>query len=150
MLWEAFQQDIVPKTVPGSTLAEIRALGMAVAQLAEEQMKVEVLAMSNAERLNRTAQVVQRLVAVERRLAPPAYVTEEQAATISLQVKALAELLTREVGDKNYYQSIFAELYRRFGVSSYKNLRREQYEAVLGFLEDWRRAATGRPPREMG
>jgi len=30
------------------------------------------------------------------------------------------------------------ELYRRFGVSSYKLIRREHYQVVLRFLEDWR------------
>jgi hypothetical protein len=49
-------------------------------------------------------------------------------------------VLTHKEG-KNQYQSVFAELYRRFGVSSYKLIRQEQYKAVLAFLEDWRGAA---------
>ncbi|CAA9316306.1 MAG: hypothetical protein AVDCRST_MAG93-5512, partial [uncultured Chloroflexia bacterium] len=39
---------------------------------------------------------------------------------------------------KNHYQAIFQELYRRFGVASYKTIIQEQYGAVLAFLEDWR------------
>jgi hypothetical protein len=32
-------------------------------------------------------------------------------------------------------------LYRRFGVSSYKLIRQEQYAAVLAFLEEWRQSS---------
>ena len=35
------------------------------------------------------------------------------------------------------HRSVFSELYRRFGVSSYKNIRQNQYQAVLDFLDDW-------------
>ncbi|NJL06188.1 MAG: hypothetical protein HC911_15045 [Chloroflexaceae bacterium] len=45
------------------------------------------------------------------------------------------------LGGKNHYQGIFGELYRHFGVSSYKLIRIEQYDAVLAFLEQWREAA---------
>ena len=147
VLWEAFQRDVVPAgtdVTPTRTLGEIRALGLAVAQLAEEQMRVETLALTNSERLDRAASVVgqlgRRLATLEQRVSPTAYITDEQAAAISLQVKALAEFLTRELGDKNYYQTVFAELYRRFTVSSYKNIRQVQYEAVLEFLEDWKQS----------
>jgi hypothetical protein len=39
------------------------------------------------------------------------------------------------------YQGIFAELYRRFGVSSYKLIPQAKYQAVLTFLDDWRQRA---------
>jgi hypothetical protein len=61
---------------------------------------------------------------------------------VSNQVKALAELLTGKDKAKNHYQGIFGELYRRFGVSSYKLIRHSQYDAVLAFLDDWRKAAS--------
>ena len=154
VLWEAFQRDIVPTTAPGQTLGEIRALGLAVAQLAEEQMRVEALAMTNAERLNRAAQVVgrlgQRLTTLEQLVSPTTFITDQQAATISMQVKALAQLMTRELGEKNYYQSVFSELYRRFGVSSYKNIRQDQYQAVLAFLDDWQKSVMGRDEGKGG
>ena len=60
---------------------------------------------------------------------------------VSSQVKALAQLLTAKDASKNHYQSIFGEIYRRYGVSSYKLIRREQYEAVIAFLEEWRTSA---------
>lgn len=57
---------------------------------------------------------------------------------MSNQVKALAELLTGKDASKNHYQGVFAELYRRFGVSSYKLFPQVKYQAVLAFLDDWR------------
>ena len=78
-----------------------------------------------------------RLKSVEGRIRPDAHIIDEQAAEISLQVKALAHLIG------GHYQTVFSELYRRFGVSSYKLIRIEQYEAVLAFLDEWRQRAVG-------
>jgi hypothetical protein len=48
--------------------------------------------------------------------------------------------MTSKDPSKNHYQGIFAEPYRRFGVSNYKSIRIEHYEKVLQFMEDWRTA----------
>jgi hypothetical protein len=53
----------------------------------------------------------------------------------SLRVKALARLMG---AGPAHYQSVFAELYRRFWVASNKFIPMEQYEGVFGFLEEWR------------
>lgn len=93
------------------------------------------------------ADVHVRLGVLEHQLHPAAYLTDAQAAEVSHQVKALAALLTRQAAGQNHYQGIFAELYRRFGVGSYKIIRQEPYAVVLAFLDDWRRAAlAGQPP----
>jgi hypothetical protein len=126
-------------------------LAPAIAQMAEQQMVLEgrvataeEVARSASERLDRAALVVgeigRRLKSVEGRVRPDAYITDEQAAEISLRVKALARLMG---GESAHYQSVFTELYRRFGVASYKLVRMEQYEAVLGLLEGWREEVRG-------
>src|SRR6266487_1000332 len=148
ILWETFQAESLPTgpTRESSdaiiTLEQIRAMGLAIARMAEQQIEIEQRLNS---RLDRAAQVVgdiqRRLSIVERRLHPQSLISDEQAEEISTTVKALAELMTSRNPSKNHYQSIFAELYRRFGVSSYKNIRLEQHEKVLQFLEDWRTAA---------
>jgi hypothetical protein len=134
------------------SLAGIREMALAIAQMAEQQMALEgrvvsaeEVARSASERLDRAALVVgeigRRLKRVEGGYAmvrPDAYITDEQAAGISLRVKALARLMG---GESTHYQSVFTELYRRFGVASYKLVRMEQYEEVLGFLEEWRQEA---------
>jgi hypothetical protein len=83
-----------------------------------------------------------RLGVLEDSLHPAAYITDAQATEVSNLVKALAEELTGTDKAKNHYQGIFAELYRRYGVSSYKLIRQDQYASVLQFLRDWR-TATG-------
>ena len=124
-----------------TTLEQIREMGLAIAHMAEQQIEMEQRV--NA-RLDRAAKVVgdiqRRLGAVERKLTPATLLTDEQAEEISASVKSLAEFMASKGSGKNHYQGIFSELYRRFGVSSYKNIRLEQYSQVLQFLEDWRRS----------
>jgi hypothetical protein len=129
-------------------------MALAIAAMAEQQMVLEgrvataeEVARSASERLDRAALVVgeigRRLKSVEggyAKVRPGGHITDEQAAEISLQVKALAALMG---GESGHYQSVFAELYRRFGVSSYKLVRIEQYEEVMGFLEEWRSDVAG-------
>jgi hypothetical protein len=151
----AFQGDLaLPEPAApagGSSLAGVRDLALAVAQMAEQQMALEgrveethEIATQAHGRLDKAAEVIgalqRRTHKLEDKLHPHAYVTEEQAAHVSTVVKALAELLTQQKG-KNQYQSVFSELYRRFGVPSYKHIRQEQYADVLTFLDDWRDAA---------
>jgi hypothetical protein len=78
-----------------------------------------------------------RLGRLESRLSPGSYITDEQAAEISQRVKALAGLLQEQAPGKNYYQSIFGELYRRFQVSGYKLIPQSRYAEVLAFLDEW-------------
>lgn len=148
-----FQGESGGRRESSNTLVQVRGLALAIAQMAEQQMALEgqvetvdLKASTALARMDRAAEVVKalnrRLSTVETRITPGSYIHDDQAQEIAGQVKALAELLTSREGGKNFYQSIFAELYRRFGVSSYKLIRQEQYEAVLQFLEDWRQAAT--------
>jgi hypothetical protein len=124
-----------------SALEQIRSTALAVAQLAEQQMQME---QHLTRRLDKAAEVFvgfeRRLGTIEKKLSPTTLISDDQAETISSTVKALAELLTAKDPSKNHYQGIFSELYRRFGVSSYKNIRLERYEQVLNFLEDWRQS----------
>lgn len=135
-------------------------MGLAIAQLAEQQMALEgrvddigtqveqvgeQVSIVNT-RLDRAAEVVgdlkRRLGTIERHMLPPSSITDEQAAEISNKVKALAQFLTTKEPGRNFYQSIFGELYRRFAVSSYKNVRKDQYQDVLTFLDEWLEAAS--------
>lgn len=158
VLWREFQSDLAqrqPTSIARSPLAQVREMGLAIAQLAEQQMAMEgrveyidgtVTVLSTRvdkadERLDRAAQIVgqlqQRLGTMERKLDPGAHVTDEQAAEISTKVKALAQLLSQKDPSKNHYQAIFGELYRRFQASSYKLIPQSRYGEVLAFLDDW-------------
>ncbi|MFP4441104.1 MAG: phage antirepressor N-terminal domain-containing protein [Chloroflexaceae bacterium] len=171
VLWQAFKSQIVPETTALEAspspeveqsmqeLQRIAEMGEAIAHMARQQMEIQRQQHHLAERLNKAGQVVKvmqsevanvkvRLDVLEDKLHPHAYITDQQAANVANAVKALAEMLTRQKG-KNQYQGVFAELHRRFGVSSYKHIRQEQYDAVLTFLDDWYAAAKeGREQQE--
>lgn len=124
-----------------AALVQIRENARAIMQMAEEQLRL-------TERLDKAAIVVgqhgkrltaleQRITPLERQLSPREAITDEQAADIAEKVKAIAMTLTEQDSSKNHFQAIFSELHRRYRVSSYKNIRQSQYQAVLDFLDEW-------------
>ena len=121
-----------PETI--AALEQIRENALAVASLAEEQIRMMT-------RLDKAAIIVgqhgKRITALEQKLAPREAITDEQAADISAKVMAIATEMTELDPSKNHYQSIFRELHRRFRVTSYKNIRQGQYQTVLDFLDTW-------------
>lgn len=162
VLWRAYQAELTESTSIGDAalatttrtmqttdttlaLAQVRDLALAIAAMAEQQIALQEQMGGFGARLDRAAVLVgdlqRRVSMIEAHTTPVEAISDEQAAEIAAQVKALAELLTERDASKNHYQGIFAELYRRFGASSYKLLRLGQYRAVLAFLEDWRQAA---------
>ena len=171
ILWREYQRELMQRqqahgqgniqAVPRAPLAQVREMGLAIAQLAEQQMALEgrvedidarveqVGEQVNTvnSRLDRAAEVVgdlkHRLGTIERQVLPSSTISDEQAAEISNKVKALAQFLTSKEPGRNFYQSIFGELYRRFAVSSYKNVRKDQYQNVLKFLDEWFEAVSG-------
>lgn len=172
VLWEAFRPQILvtEAPLPGpdsralAQLQQIAEMGRAITAMAEQQMEIQRQQQQLAERLNKAGQIVRgmqgeisalqgdvgdiqvRLGVLEERIHPASYISEAQAAEVSNLVKALAEFLTGKDRAKNHYQGIFGELYRRFGVASYKLIRVEQYDPVLAFLESWRAAGSAEPP----
>lgn len=163
-LWQAFKsQIVVPEPAPEADSAAIQQiqqiieLGYAIARMGEQQLELSRQQHALTGRMDAAARIIRdvqghlehvdvRLGAVEERLAPGSAIGDAQATEVANRVKALAELLTGAHAGKNHYQGIFAELYRRFGVSSYKLIPQRRYAAVLAFLEDWRAAATAAPP----
>ena len=153
VLWRAFQTELAqqsPVITTPSPLLEVRGLALAVAQMAEQQMELQVQVLTANEKIDQAITIVgdleKRLTTVEQTTSTTSAITNTQATEISNQVKALAEILTKTHPGKNHYQGIFGELYRRFGVSSYKLVRQEQYQAVLDFLERWRKTALKERP----
>jgi hypothetical protein len=166
VLWRAFQADLArhaPVTHANPSLTHVRDLALAIVQMSEQQLALEAQvgavrtdmahlsgqqivlhdAVSAIDgRVDRAALVIKelqrRLGSVEERIQPGSVISEAQAAEISSRVKALAQQLTAASPGKNHYQGIFGELYRRFGVTSYKLIRQEHYAEVLAFLDDWR------------
>lgn len=72
-------------------------------------------------------------------------VSEDQAAQISQAVKAIAIVLSKQSGT-NQYGSVYGELYRKFGITSYKLLPANQFTKAMKFLTDWHQALVGNVP----
>jgi hypothetical protein len=115
-------------------LQQIEQMGLAIAEMARDQLKIMA-------RLDKAADIVRqhnrRITVLEQKLAPQESITDEQATDVAEKVKAIAMTLTERDNSKNHFQAIFSELHRRYRVSSYKNIRQSQYQAVLDFLDDW-------------
>jgi hypothetical protein len=161
VLWQAFRSQILIHESEAdddesiAQLQRIADMGRAITSLAEQQIELQRQQQHLVNRMDKAARVIKdmqahytdvevRLGVLEDKLHPTAYITEAQATEVSNTVKALAEFLASRGGES--YQAIYRELYSRFGVSSYKLIRQEQYKSVLIFLEDWRKAA--KPPRQ--
>lgn len=75
-----------------------------------------------------------RLTTIELRLDPAAQITDEQAAEIALGVKNVAYAMG---GNSPSYGKVYSELYRRYRISSYKNLPQAKYDEVISWLSRW-------------
>ncbi len=164
VLWQAFKPQIVveapivaAESAAIQQIQQIIEMGYAIARMGEQQLEIQRQQQALSGRMDAAARIIRdvqghlervdvRLGEVEERLSPGTVIMDEQATEVSNRVKALAELLTSVHAGKNHYQGIFAELYRRFGVSSYKLIPQRNYAAVMAFLETWRDAAIPTPP----
>lgn len=142
------------------SLEQIEQMGLAIATLARQQRQYEghldavaghvehldgeVVALRD--RMDRAAEVVGGMLRTMRvlkeRMLPGNPISPEQAAEVSALVKAIATEITRrqEPGEgrrTNAYGAIFGELYRRFGVPSYKEITVEQFPEVMAWLSDY-------------
>lgn len=46
-------------------------------------------------------------------------------------------------GTKSGYSQVYGEMYRRYGIASYKNLPQAKYPEVLAWLRQWHLDITG-------
>ena len=137
VLWNAFRQSIAPAPVVSpaglSPAAVAYELAMAVANLAREQMELE-------RRMGAAAQwargVEARLSSLELHIEPQQPISEAQAAELAQQVKAVAHALGQQ-GAANPYQTVYGELYRRYGIGTYRALPRRRYQEALDWLRAW-------------
>jgi hypothetical protein len=152
-LWNAFKHDILPSTELALQTRERSGaevayeIATAVQHLARQQMQMEQRLDGRIDKMAHWAQSVQerlaesdqRLSALEIQVSPQAIVTEQQAAEIALAVKNVGHALASR-GIKPGYSQVYGELYRRYGISSYKNLARGDFDRVITWLRDWYQA----------
>ncbi len=135
VLWEAFKPEILgtaalaPAAAPsGAELAY--QLATAVQHLARQQLDFE-------QRLDKSARwargIEDRVSALELQLDSGEHISDAQAAELAGAVKNVAAAL----GGHSAYGTVYSELYRRFGISTYKNLPRGRFGEALTWLRGW-------------
>jgi hypothetical protein len=141
VLWEAFRADIVPSSPAPAAGASGAALALeiaeAVAALARQQLALEGRFDTMAEYLRGyILKNEQRVSTLELRLSSGATISEAEAAEIALAVKNVGKALEGQ-GDRAGYAKVYSEMYRRYRISSYKNLPAARYQEVLDWLHGW-------------
>lgn len=87
-----------------------------------------------------------RLEAIESQLgAPDRYITPDQAMQLSQAVKTVAMKLSK-VSSRNEYGGVYGELYRKFGITSYKQLPVSSFDEAIKWLNEWREYIEGDAP----
>jgi hypothetical protein len=152
VLWQAFQEGRLTAVDPVNfqeLLAEdnlaTRAYhsALAILQLARSQIIMEAEIKDVRGKLSL---VSDRLDLIEAELGDTGRsVTQDQASQISQAVKAIALLWSKEKG-ANQYGAVYGELYRTFGITSYKNLPESRFGEAMSWLSNWYRDLSGEDP----
>jgi hypothetical protein len=143
VLAEAFQEG----RLTGDTLFADLANGDSPAAMAY-RMATALQAMARQQLLleSRVDTHDQRLDAIEATLGDPRrYITADQAMQLSQAVKTVALKLSKASG-RNEYGGVYGELYRKFGITSYKQLPAAQFEQAMTWLNEWRESVEGDIP----
>ncbi|PZS06337.1 MAG: hypothetical protein DLM69_00145 [Candidatus Chloroheliales bacterium] len=156
VLWNAFKGEVLssaglPLATDLTPAEQILTQAEAIAALARQQVEFERGLADVAGRQQAMADYMRnfiyetrsRLTALELRLDPAAQITDEQAAEIALAVKNVGSALEAK-GANAGYAKVYSEMYRRYRVSSYKNLPSARYEEVLRWLSNWYEQASGK------
>ena len=135
-----------------SVLGYVREMGLAIARLAEEQMRygetlgeLESVSHETAVVVNALALRVERLEERTGGSGKFLAVTDDQASQVSQAVKAIAIALGKQTG-RNEFGGVYGEMYRKFGISSYKLLPASRFDAVMAWLNEWYQSLVGDTP----
>jgi hypothetical protein len=149
VLARAFQQPAETAVSPASTLYQVREMGRAIMQMADEQIEFEQRLSKTEGRLDRAAVIVgdidKRLAAVENKVTPGTAVTESQAMQISQAVKAVALEIGKQT-NRNEYGAVYGEMYRKFAITGYKMLPASRFQECVAWLTEWHQQLTGDAP----
>ena len=159
VLWEAFKGEAA-HPVSTDTEADTRVapsgaalaleIATAVQHLARNQLEIEGRLADVAGRQDMMADYLrgfivdthQRLHALEQATATEVTINEAQAAEIALAVKAVGQRLEAG-GDREGYAKVYAALYRRYSISTYKALPAARFPAVRDWLHAWYEEVAG-------
>lgn len=147
VLWEAFQEGRLTADIAVEDLlnydtpaAQAYKMAAAIMKMARQQMMLEAQLGTHATQL---AQHEQRLEEIESTLGDPRhFVTPDQAMQISQAIKVIATEIQKRT-KQNEYGKIYGQLYRQFGITSYKQLPANKFDQAMTWLTDFYRQITG-------
>lgn len=160
VIWEAFRAEIEPPTItppnhpePLDDLSAIEQMGLAIYRLARQQraMEARISGMEDAlwevdERTRSELDLLKnQLTTLELRLSPPKRpkaISEKEAAELSQAVKTVAMALGKKT-KRNEFGAVYGELYRRFGITSYRNLPVTAFQEAMSWLDEWFKSIEG-------
>lgn len=108
----------------------------ALAKLARHQLVLESRLDQHEDRLEQLESVIGD---------PGRFVTPDQASQISQGVKTIALKLGKKTG-RNEYGAVYGELYRKFGITGYKQLPASKFQQAMNWLNEWRENIEGDLP----
>lgn len=135
VLWEAFQEGRLTSDTSFSDLlegnspaAQAYRMARAMMELARNQVLLEARLDTQDVRLS---EYEKRLEGVETTLGYTGrYVTPDQASQVSQAVKTVALKLGKRSG-RNEYGAVYGELYRKFGITGYKQLPASKFQQAM-------------------
>lgn len=147
VLWEAFQEgrltsdiafdDLLASDTPA---AQAYKMASAIMKMARQQLLLEAQLGTHAAQLQDHEQ---RIEGIEATLGDPGqHITPDQAMQISQAVKTVAIALEKKT-KKNEYGAVYGQLYREFGITSYKQLPANRFDRAMKWLTEWYRRITG-------
>lgn len=122
-----------------SEAAEAYRMAAAIMKLARHQLMLEATQQQHGSQL---ADHETRLEELESTIGPGTAVSEDQASQISQAVKTVA-IATGKQTKRNEFGAVYGELYRRFGITSYKMLPANRFEEAMAFLTEWHSSLEG-------
>ena len=142
VLNEAFQEgrltadrtfsELIESETPA---AQAYKMARAMMELARNQLLLEAQIETHNVRLD---PYERRLEDVEVTLGSAGrHVSPDQANQISQAVKAVAMKLSKASG-RNEYGGVYGEMYRKFGITSYKQLPAAKFDEAMKWLNEWR------------
>lgn len=154
VLWEAFQtgrltmqEDFTDLLKADTPAVQAYRLIMAMAELARNQVLLESRLDQHDAQLAQNKETIEkyadRLELVEAQLgASDRYVTNDQAMQISQAVKAIGIEIQKRT-KKSEFGAIYGQMYREFGITSYKQLPANKFDRVMEWLTESYRSVTG-------
>ena len=122
-----------------SPAAQAYRMAQAIMQMARQQVLMEARIDQHDTTL---ADYSRRIETIESTLGnPERQITVAQASQISQAVKAIGLEMGRRSG-RNEFGGVYGELYRRFDITSYKELPTARVEEAVRFLREWYGAIT--------